>query len=114
MSKEKLQIKLIKHVLKIKEITPLKLLLKFVGGFFNEKNNLAANEENYLHPKGISFVDWNEQFSDTDKLNTFDEENGITLYEFRKSILKAEQGDELPIEKLYGHLNRRINKQTSG
>jgi len=71
--------------------------------------NLPEEEDDYIHPKGIPFEVWNKQFGDEEKLDIFDEENGMTLRAFRKMIWDAEQSEELPIEQLYKHLNKRID-----
>lgn len=112
MKVEKLQLQLIQYILKINNSGVLKTFIKIAKGFSGSKNT-PEEEDDYIHPKGIPFDIWNQQFGDAEKLDIFDEEDGMTLREFRKSIWKSEQGKELPIEKLYEHLNQRIDELKS-
>ena len=108
MTVEKLQLQLIQYILKINNLGILKTFIK-IAKSFSGKENLPEEEDDYIHPKGIPFEVWNKQFGDEEKLDIFDEENGMTLRAFRKMIWDAEQSEELPIEQLYKHLNKRID-----
>jgi len=112
MTAEKLQVQLIQYILKINNLGILKTFIK-IAKSFSGKENLPEEEDDYIHPKGIPFEVWNQQFGDEDKLDVFDEENGMTLRAFRESIWEAEQTKELPIEQLYEHLNQRIDELQS-
>ena len=108
MTVEKLQLQLIQYILKINNLGILKTFIK-IAKSFSGKENSPDEEDDYIHPKGIPFEVWNKQFGDEEKLDIFDEENGMTLRAFRKMIWDAEQSEELPIEQLYKHLNKRID-----
>ena len=111
MTVEKLQLQLIQYILKINNSGVLKTFIKIAKGFSGKKN--TPEKDGYIHPKGIPFEVWNQQFEDSEKLDVFDTEIGMTLGAFRKSIWEAEQQKELPIEQLYTHLNQRIDELKS-
>ncbi len=111
MTVEKLQLQLIQYILKINNSGILKTFIKIAKGFSGNKN--TPEKDDYIHPKGIPFKVWNQQFGDEEKLDIFDPEVGMTLRAFRKFIWEAEQQKELPIEQLYTHLNQRIDELKS-
>lgn len=46
----------------------------------------------------ISFEEWNQQFNDDQDLNTYVEEYGMTLGDFRRQMYEAETGETMTLE----------------
>lgn len=112
MTVEKLQLQLIQYILKINNLGILKTFIK-IAKHFSIQGKSPEEQDEYIHPKGISFEVWNQQFGDKEQLDIFDKDIGMTLRAFRKSVWEAEQSEELPIEKLYEHLNQRFDELKS-